>query len=290
MPNINPALAQGAQDVPPDPSPGQGGQPNDDTQSANSPAPEQGQQSGQAGQDQSTEPRTPDNVRGEILRKMDQRDAALDQRFARLEGMLQGMANQPAPAPQPSSQPARIEDMSSQDLEALRPQVPEDKRPDLDRLITQRRIDESIANGIDQRLSAHQRQTQRVESNQTAYARWPELRDAGSQLYQMANHVLNERGEAATQDPRALLDAANEAGMRLGLTPKAPTNVPSTLGVPSGTQPPGAPQAKGLSAEEAGKIAQRLRGALPAGKEFNMDEIQKSSALYEDNRDLIIRQ
>lgn len=292
---INPALAQGATDVPPDPSPGQGGQPADPPQSATPPVPDAGQgasgaQSGQADPGEPKEPRTPDNVRGEMLRKMGERDSAVDQRLARMEGMLQNMASQPA-TPTPSSAPAQptIETMSSQQLEGLRSQVPAERHAELDALVTQRRIDESIATGIDRRLSEQQAREQRVDANTTAYGRWPELRDQGSQLYQMANHVLNERGDTVTRDPRALLDASNEAGMRLGLQPKSYSPQPSHFGVPHGSQPPATPASKGLTRDEAATIAQKLKGAMPGGK-FNLDRVVERSGEYEDHRELFIRQ
>jgi len=226
-----------------------------------------------------------------MLRKLDQSNAATNERLARMEGMLQSIVSAPAPQPTPATpaQPPSIENMSAAQLEALRPQVPEDRRGELDQLIQQRRIDESIATGIDQRLSVHQAQQQRVEANQTAYGRWPELHDKGSTLYQMANRVLNERG--VSNDPRALLDAANEAGMRLGLQPKAHTHMAGP-GVPhNNSQPaPGPAAPQGISQEDATAIAQRLRGALPGGKQFNLEKVQEQSAAYEKNRGLFIRQ
>lgn len=292
---INPALQQSAQDVPPDPSPGQGGQPNGEPQSAdNSPAPEQGHKSGDADSGQSKEPRTPDNVRGELLRKLGETDQQWQQRFARIEGMLQGLSQQreapQAPAQHQQQQPSRVEDMSSQQLEALRPQVPEDKRPELDRLIQQRKIDEQVAQRVDARLADQSRQQMRIESNKMAYGRWPELRDPGSQLYQITNQVLNERGSGVNNDPRALLDAANEAGMRLGLQPKSRVPVHGDVNVPSGSAPAdGGRRTQGMSKDEAAQIAQRLQNALPGGKKFNLERASELHGQYVEHKDLYIK-
>jgi len=293
--NINPALTQSAQDVPPDSSSGQGGQPTGEPQSASTPAPDAGQgassgQSGDADSGQSKEPRTPDNVRGELLRKMDQRDQQLAERLARLEGMMQQAAQAAPPAkPETSAQPTRVEDMTSQQLEALRPQVPEDKRPELDRLIQQRRVDEQVAMRVDARLADQSRQQMRIEANKTAYGRWPELRDPGSQLYQVTNQVLNERGSTVNNDPRALLDAANEAGMRLGLHAKSVERVYGAVDVPSGSAPVNTGGSSRMSKDEAAQIAQRLQNALPGGKKFNLDRAAELHNQYVENKDLYIK-
>ena len=177
--------------------------------------------------------------------------------------------------------------MTSQQLEALRPQVPEDKRPELDRLIAQRRIDESVAARVDARLADQSRLQMRIEANRTAYGRWPELRDPGSQLYQVTNQVLNERG--STNDPRALLDAANEAGMRLGLQAKS-TRSFSDVTVPTGTQPPADHGGRdAMSREEAAAIAQRLQHALPGGKKFNLERATELHGQYVEHKDLYIK-
>lgn len=287
---INPALQQGAQDVPPDPSSGQGGQPNGEPQSANTPGRGAGDQPREADSDEPKEPRTPDNVRGELLRKLGETDQQWQQRFARIEGMLQGLSQQSQPAqPSPSATP-QLADMTSQQLESLRPQVPEDRRGDLDKLIAQKRLDESVATTVDRRLSAQAKQQTRVQSNQQAYQRWPELRDPGSQLYQMANQVLNERGDEVSADPRALLDAANEAGMRLGLTPKSVARQFGNVNVPHGSEPVasnGRPQ--GMSKDEAAKIAQSLQQALPRGKKFDLDQATELHGRYLEHKDLYMK-
>lgn len=287
---INPALAQGAKDVPPDPSSGQGGAPTDPSQSANPPAPDAGNQSGQADPGEPKEPRTPDNVRGELMRKRDADNAAIDVRLSRMEGMLQNIASQPAPPPTSSAPPSDINQMTSTQLEGLRPQVPEDRRGELDVLIQQRKIDESIATGIDQRLSAHQRQTLRDESNTLAHGRWPELRDQGSQFYRVTNNVLNERDAGVNSDPQVLLDAANEAGARLGLKPTSHALTPIGFDVPHGTQPPGAAPKSGMSQEKARAIAKRLQGALPHGKKFDLERVTERHGEYVDHQGLFIRQ
>lgn len=289
-PQVNPALSQSAQDVPPDPSPGQGGQPNGAPQSASNPGPDAGHQSGDADSGQSKEPRTPDNVRGELLRKHEQLSSTMEQRFARIEGLLQGISQQqPAPQHQNPAQPTSVDQMTSQQLEALRPQVPEDKRPELDRLIAQRRIDESVAARVDARLADQSRQQMRIEANKTAYGRWPELRDPGSHLYQVTNQVLNERGSGVNNDPRALLDAANEAGMRLGLQPKSHARSFTDVSIPAGSQPTPEQGGKGMSKDEAAAIAQRLQNALPGGKKFNLDRATELHGQYVEHKDLYIK-
>ncbi len=275
---INPALSQGAQDVPPDPSPGQG-EPQEPTQSATPPGPGAGQQPGDADSGDDDGKRTPDNVRGELLRKMEQQQAALDQKFARLEGLLEGVQAQPAaPAPQQPQGPPQVTDMTSAQLEALRPQVPEANHAELDQLIQQRRIDEAVSSRVDQALTAQTRRQTQLQANQTAHARWPELRDPGSRFYQLTNQILNERGDMVANDPTALLSAANEAGMQLGLRGQTtPTLQRGGLNnVPPNSQPPqNDPQKPVLSQEKADEIAANLQGALPDGKKFDMKRVQK---------------
>lgn len=288
---INPALAASAQDVPPESSPGQGGAPEDRTPSADTPHPVGGQTTGDADAEDQQGQRTPDNVRGELLRKLESRDHQWTERFARIEGMLQQMQQQPT-APQPSSPPGppKIEEMTSAQLEAMRGQVPEAHRPELDRLVQQRKIDEQVAQRVDQRLTEQSLREARVEANRTAYTRWPELRDSSSRLYQMANSVLNERGDGVTHDPRALLDAANEAGVRLGLQPKSSAPSYGALNVPRNSQPPQGDQQKPImSRDEAANIARRLQDAMPSGK-FDLDRVMERHNEYVAHKDLFIRQ
>jgi len=232
--------------------------------------------------------RTLENVRGELLRKQDE----LRSELAEIKDLIR---NQPAPAvAEPPT--TDINKMSSVQLEALRPNVPEAQHAELDRLINKRRIDEAVAQGIESRLSAREVEQVRREANSTAFQRWPELRDNSSTFRRVTNEVLKERGDSTT-NPQAVLDAANEAGMRLGLKP-ATTAFNSNgrgayrtaRGSSDAPAPADAPQDM-LSEAEASAIAIRLRNAMPSGK-FSPEQVKRArerSGEYRKHQDLFIK-
>jgi hypothetical protein len=275
-------LDQADMDVPPDPSAG-----NTTGADTADPTPE-----GDISGDSPSGTRTVENVRGELLRKMQADNAALrNDILTEIRGMV---ARQPEAAPAPTTD---VNQMSAAQLEALRPSVPDANHAELDRLIAKRRIDEAVAQGIDQRLSARDVEQARQTANSNAFSRWPELRDTGSTFRQVTNEVLKEMG-SASNNPRAVLDAANEAGLRLGLRPVH--SLMSAGGASAysqrtargnGGEPAPVAESFAMTDAEAANIAKKLQRAMPKGK-FTPEQLkraQKRSGDYREHQDLFIK-
>jgi hypothetical protein len=286
----NKALEQASQDVPADSSPAP-----DDTQTPNPdgstpPGPDAGNQSGDEPKGKKGE-RGINEVRGELNRKLDKTNADLRAELAEMKGMLQGLATA-APSPAPI-QPRTLTDYTAAELEALRPQAKPEELPQLDRMIQSKQVQEAVRAGVQEELGSRDFEDQRTMANRQAYERFPDLYNKTGAFYRETNKVLNEMGKTATSSPRAVLDAANEAGARLGLSPKAGSillHQHDPIG--SGTAP--APESKkqyGLSKEKRQEIARKLQGAMPKGKftEENLGNIDKNAKLYDEHRDMFIK-
>lgn len=229
-----------------------------------------------------------DEVRGELLRKMDRNQSDIAERLARLEGMLEKRQQPDVPTPSDS---ITIENATSAQLEALRPQIPADKRDAFEQLVRQRREEERVDARFAANWDRRHTEQQRKDSVRVAHERYPELRNESSRLYKMTNKVLDEYGDRrVNSDPGIVLAAANEAAARLGIVATVTTR--RSLGTaPGGTGNPrsdDAPQ-ETLSKAKANELAAKLANALPKGKKFSIPEIQKSHAEYNRHRNLIIK-
>lgn len=290
MTTTNDALTQAHKDVPAVPSTApedtQAKPPEDSTP----PGPDAGNQSGDEPKGKKGE-RDLANVRGEFTRKLEKSNAEMRTELAEMKGLLQGLRDVPVAPAAPVQR--TIQDLSAQELETLRPNAKPEQLPELDRLIQSKLVSEQIKGGIRQELGQRDFDNQRVVSNTQAYERFPDLENKTGAFYRETNKVLNEMGDSSKKNPRAVLDAANEAGIRLGLSPKAGSILMHQHdAVGGGTAPaPDGKKPMGLSKEKRDKIAKKLQNALPGGKfsQENLDNIDKNSALYDEHRDLYIK-
>ena len=286
----NKALAQAGKDVPADSSTAlDTAQANADAESTD-PGPAAGNQSGDGPSEGKKSERSIDNVRGELLRKMEGDNASLKQELAKVTGMLEGM--QAAPSAPSAAGPRTIDNMSAQELEGLKASATADQLPELERLIQSRYVSEQVKAGIQQELGSRDFADQRRSSNEQAYSRFPELHNTTGAFYKETNKVLGEMGKTADSSPRAVLDAANEAGVRLGLSPKAGSILLHQHDTGSNTAPaPTTKKAFGMSKDRRDEIASKLAGAMPKGKfnQDNLDSIDKNSAVYDEHRNLFIK-
>jgi len=242
--------------------------------------------------------RGPDEVRGELIRKMDEANANLRAEIAGLRGVVEGAV---AARPAAPAGPKNLDEMSIAELRNMRAQIPTDQPQTLvalDELISNRMMDERVAASVDKKLGSQRFSQLERDANESAMARWPELRDKTSKLYAATNRLLNDMGNLAETDPRAVLNAANEAGLDLGLTPK--THGPRPVyGRDGGLAPgrdqfapgPGVAGAK-LSAEEEAeldKVSRRLGEAMPGGKftAEQMTRIREGRLAYKTNAHLL---
>lgn len=233
--------------------------------------------------------RTIDEVRGELVRKIEEANSTTREMFARLEGMLSARQAEPA---RPAGAPD-IAVMSADQLEAMRPNVPKEQMAAFDKMVSDRRMSETVRGIITSEFSQREAGQAREAANREAFARYPDLHNESSQMRKMTNRVLEERGGLSDARPQAVLDAANEAASRLGVAAVRQGSGGSDMRQPgsrSAPAPDGKPKGPSLAPEKADAIARALRHALPPGKTFNMERIQKAHAEYNEHRALVIKQ
>lgn len=237
--------------------------------------------------------RTIENVRGELLRKLEKSNAELMRELKAMREESQRMKDQYGV---PAAQPAKtLEDMSVQELEAMAPNVPDDQKTAFNQYLQERKVQARV----DERLSHHEKEMQRKTAeqrfNEQALQRWPELRDRATEFYRVTDRILSEMGDTAASNPRAVLDAANEAGLELGLHPQ--TGVRRGAQASGRKQPvPGRKTKSGPSGEDKmpdldeGTI-QRLANAMP-GKKFSKEQLKRigeRQKIYQDDLSTRIR-
>jgi hypothetical protein len=120
--------------------------------------------------------------------------------------------------------------------------------------------------------------------------RWPSLQDKTSEFYRATDRILSDMGEAAASNPRAVLDAANEAGLELGISPSTgliPTSRRTPGSVAPGRSTAGAPKKKpDVDMAEVEKTAKRLQNALP-GRKFTKDQLKRIAERTQEYKDTI---
>jgi hypothetical protein len=280
--------------VEPDSLPGDNdGDANHDAQSHPGTAP--GNQSGEDKSQKDTGGRTVDNVHGELTRKLDQQReyftgvvSSLEQKIERLLEARSG--GEPA---KPTSQNS-LDDLSLQDLRNIRPNVPKDQLAAFDEYVSERSIEEKVQSQVQAIQQQQQYAQAEVEANKQAVNRWPDLRDKSSAIYAKTNEILARMGDRADNDPRAVLNAANEAGIELGLAPRT-VQGPRMTGVrhtaPGGTNAPPPDKASTIDEARLNEIAGKLGGAFKGGKisDEALERIRESTAIYRDNVDSLIK-
>jgi len=235
--------------------------------------------------------RTIDQVRGELVRKIEEANAGHREALARIEGML---AARQAPAAQPENALPNVNNMSADQLEALRPNIPQEQLGAFNKMVTDRRVAESVRGVMATEFSKRDVEQTRKSANQEAFNRYPDLHNDASPLRRMTNKVLDELGGSGSQDPRVVLTAANEAAARLGITPtrRATSQGNDVRGVGGRTAPApgGKPGGSTISDEKVDQLSKALQGAMPRGKKFDPERIKASHAQYTEHRGLIIKQ
>lgn len=240
--------------------------------------------------------RTIDNVRGELIRKMEKSQTEMQDALTGIrqdiQNAIKGAQTSP-PAPQ-NTGPKTVEQMSLTELRTLRSGLPADSDAGqvaaLDSLIMERTIDDrarALVDAESKRFTFKQRED---SANETALERWPELRQRG-EFYAKVSQKLDSMGDIANADPDAVLNAANNVGIEMGLSPanglrsapsrgrQTPTNVAGANTGPGAED--GTPT---LSDEKAAEIASSLAGALPAGKKFDLKAVKARTEQYGKER------
>jgi len=279
-------LDQAVRSVPADPSTADQEPTDTGVDTAANPQPE-GQKGDEGSDPDQKSGRTIENVRGETLRKMKQYQDEISAELQALREELKQGYGVPTQQTAPASQPQTLDDMSVQQLETMRDQVPEDQRPAFDQYLLERKVSERVDNKLNEFQTRTQNQHAEQQYNETALDRWPALRDKTSALYRATDRILGEMGEHA-KSPRAVLDAANEAGLELGLAPSTGvtrrTREPGRVAPGHRTASPPSREPEVDQAQQAQIIA-GLQDAMP-GREFSKEALKRIAerdAIYREN-------
>ncbi len=282
-------------DVQPDPSAGNDdptleGDPN----ATPDPQPEQGEGGEGADGKPEGDGRTIDNVYRELSRKQEEfQNRMLEQQ----NKLIEALNRRPEPAPEKKTGNS-LDDMTIQELETARATVAEQNPEQLsgfDAYVNQRRVDEQVNSRMSAWEQRQQTEQLRSKAQQDALRRYPELGERGSEFYNAVNSRLNELGDSYVgANPRAVLDAANDVAAELGVSPRQAGKAAQMRGRVA-NKANANPKAKetekqeGLSDAEQAKIAARLKGAMPKGKEFDPKAIREREKFYRDNSQYYLR-
>jgi len=239
--------------------------------------------------------RTVDNVRGELTRKLEAQRNYFTGQLEAVSSKIDQLLSQTATAPAQPSNPNSLDDLSVDQLRQYRDQVPEDQRAAFDEYLVERRIAEKV----DEKISTVRHQQsfaeQEQEANREAMSRWPDLRDRSSTLYAQTNKILAQLGNNADSDPRAVLNAANEAALQLGLTPAAAGSNRRMTGIrptaPGGSRAPSPAPETDVDRAQLDAVAQSLGGAFKGGKisDEMMQRIVERTAEYREHKDKFVK-
>jgi hypothetical protein len=239
--------------------------------------------------------RTAENVRREVLRKMEKSQKEMMAKLEQLGNENQSLRAQLTNPAQPVAQngPKTYDDLSVQELIQIQNTIPADQKAAFDAYLIERKVDERVDAKLGKFESTSSFKQQEDKFNQTAYDRWPQLRQKGSEFYGIADRILSGMGKAADTNPRAVLDAANEAGLELGLAPatsiRTPRRAPGNVAPGRSTKSASAPDPVATENDKA--IASRLANAMP-GKKFTKEQLKriaKRSAQYQEQINTHVR-
>lgn len=253
--------------------------------------------------DPKVDDRPPENIRGELLRRMDkaqaEQNAKIDAIADRFEAALQDVAGRlQAPSNQPTTQPGGnpLDQYSIEDLQAamVNEQVPEETRRTIQAYLPVRVAREEARTISMQNRSEDKAERTRSEARQAAVDRFPELLDPTSKLHQETNRIiLARRQQGITDTPTTILDAANEAFQRVG--PESQPNDPRRVRIPG--RPAGNRQDAPVKSQDDDQVdltdaeidaiapkLQHVMGRNPDGtpKTFDRKWLKERAKLYRD--------
>jgi hypothetical protein len=231
--------------------------------------------------------RTVENVRRELLRKLDKSNKEMMEQLRSMQATMQEATRQyGVPAKAPSSAQT-LDDLSITELEAMRASIPPENKDRFEEYLQERKIDAKVSERLDKYSQTTERKTSEQRFNTTAVDRWPLHRYSSSSFYRVADRILSEMPGSA-DNPRAVLDAANEAGLELGIAPstgvqrggrRSPGTVAPGRATKSGPGGSGAPDLDSMRT-----IANSLRDAMPGHKftEEQLKRIAKRQRQYQE--------
>jgi hypothetical protein len=245
--------------------------------------------------------RTIDNVRGELVRKLEdsekRSDAKLDAILSRMDNIqtdIAGRTQEPADKPASTTGGNPLDSYSVDQLQAamVNENIDDATKQSIQAYIPVRVAREEARRIGDENRLVDAAARTKQEANQAAVDRYPDLVDPATALHKEVNRILLARG-SQTQNPTAVLDAANEAAARLGVGIKSQSRQPRVPGKPGGlgNQAPVTDQSgeeyEGMTDAEIDAIAPKLAHLLGRNKDgtqktFDKTFIKERSKLYKD--------
>jgi hypothetical protein len=255
-------------------------------------SPAEGEGDGNDGE--SGDDRPKENWYREMVRKQEQFQERMQTQFLEAqERMAESFRTAQAPPPDQNGDP--LASKTVDELKALRSQVPDEQKAAFEEYLIERTISDRVEEKLGAFTAQHASVSQREQAAQDAVNRFPDLADPTSDFAKAANAKLKKLGKSyINNNPRAVLDVANEVALETGTSFRGPTSRRTNPpGKPaSGNQAPAQAQADGADdkARKArlAKIAKKLKAAN-GGKDFDMKRVEETSKAYNDNIDMFLR-
>jgi hypothetical protein len=216
----------------------------------------------------SSDDRSPENIRGELLRKQDKGFRALDDRLNMLADQVTKLASsmvETRTQPQNAATDS-FDDFTVEQLEALRPQV-EANNPDqlraFDYELLKRRTDEAVKQRMNMLDETTRLDNERRQYLEIVTHRYPDIKVPGSDFYREVDVRVREEEAKGNKDPKLVLNIANEVfASKPSLHARRTVETIHKTGG-TRTAPVDAPKTKGVrSDEERQEIANKLKRAL----------------------------
>jgi hypothetical protein len=225
--------------------------------------------------------RTPDEIRGELLRKQEKAMADLKQEQQDFMGSILDKFNDIAgklsqPSPQQPGVQKKIEEYTADELKTFRGKVPEGESAELEFRIQLAEQEERLEKKFQVQTNQQRLRDDRDKFNAMAVERYPDLKKKGSDFARaVQRHLDSIDSQLVTNHPRSILDAANAVAIESGVSPKRRV-LSMQKPVAGNTGPADAPvDASEPSDEELTAEARRLSRALPEGQKFDLDYIKQ---------------
>ncbi len=238
--------------------------------------------------------RTNENIYREVSRKLEKQqadNAAFQERI--LNKFAEIAENIAKPAEPDNTNGDDLSRRSVAELKTLRAQVPEDKKEAFEEYIVERMVQERVEASMTVSEQTRNAGDTRKQSTQAAVNMYPDLVKGESEFAREVDNELRLRGKTyAENNPHALMDVANAVALRQGVRQRTNPRIPGGGRTANkGNSAPANQKSDELSQsrERANAIADRLQGALPKGKKFNIDKMRKTTEEYTKNADLFIR-
>lgn len=224
-----------------------------------------------------------ENVRREMLRKMDNRFGEFDNQ---MEQLMQAVSKLTAQKPSTNGTD-QLENMSADELAQLRSNVPEEKLGEFDALVQQKRNKEYVDTRFQQLQMTQKTHTERHRFNKMAVDRYPDLSDPDSDFAQEVDRQLRSVDpELRDRNPRVVYDIANDVAMSRGVSPQIRRTVRATAPTNTGPAEKANQDVQLMSDERREELKRRLQSSLPKGGKFDDDDLKDTEKFIQENQHL----